>query len=367
MAKRIVLLGGGHSHIQVVEALGRDPVPGFEVELISQERLALYSGMLPGVVAGHYQRSEAEIDLAALCRTHGVSFRQARANAIDRRTRSLGLEDGETVGYDLLSIDVGSETSTGAISGTAEHALPVKPLAVLLSALELLLSETADSDRHKRLTIVGGGPSGVEFALALRHRLGPTARLQLVTSGELLPGEPPGVQRFFRARIAGADIALHEHVEILQVRADALELAGGLVLASGRTILATGAAPPAWLGQTGLALHDGFIATRRTLQTLTDPDIFAAGDCASVVADPRPRAGVFAVRAGPILAANLRARALGLALRDWRPQRRYLVIMSAGEKYAVAWRGKRLFVKGRWVWRLKDRIDRRWLTRFQIS
>ncbi|MBL0934683.1 MAG: FAD-dependent oxidoreductase [Rhizobiaceae bacterium] len=362
MTKRIVLVGGGHTHLQLVEAFGKRPLAGWTIVLVSPERIVAYSGMAPGVVAGHYRPDDLEIDLERLCAAHDTEFRRARVVGIDRNARRAGLEDGSSIRYDLLSLDVGSVPATAGVAGAAENALPLKPIGHFLGGLDAILGTP-----KPRIVVVGGGPAGVEVALALRHRLrhaGHGAALSLVAAGPILEDLPAGVRRYFRSLLAQRHVQLIENAPVSAIAADAVHLEDGREIASDLTLLATGAAPPAWLARTGLQLSNGFVAVHPTLQTLTDPDIFAAGDCAEIVGIPRPKAGVFAVRAGPPLAANLRARAERRPLQPWSPQKKYLAVLATGPKHAVAVRG-RFFVTGRWVWFWKDRIDRNWVRRFR--
>lgn len=364
MTKRIVLVGGGHTHLQLVEAFGRRPLAGWTIVLVSPEPIAAYSGMAPGVVAGHYRPDELEIDLERFCAAHGIEFRCGRVVGIDRNATRVALEDGASIPYDFLSLDIGSVPATAGITGAAENALPVKPVGNFLRHLDAIL----DARSHQtRIAIVGAGPAGVEIALALHHRLreaGQGAALSLVAAGPILEDLPTGVRRYFRRLLAQRHIALLENAPVSAIASDTVHLEDGREIAADLTLLATGAAPPAWLARTGLQLSNGFVAVHPTLQTLTDPDIFAAGDCAGIVGCPRPKAGVFAVRAGPPLAANLRARAEGRPLQPWSPQKKYLALLATGPKHAVAVRG-RFFVTGRWIWSWKDRIDRNWVRRFR--
>jgi selenide,water dikinase len=158
---------------------------------------------------------------------------------------------------------------------------------------------------------------------------------------------------------------LHEHRRARAVGSRAIEFDNGETIAADAVLITTDAAAPEWFRETGLALDPhGFLAVGPTLQVTNDPDVLAAGDCAALLETPREKAGVFAVRAGPPLADNLRRRALGEALKPWHPQRRHLALISTGERYAIASRG--LFkVEGAWVWMVKDWIDRRWIRNYR--
>jgi selenide,water dikinase len=105
---------------------------------------------------------------------------------------------------------------------------------------------------------------------------------------------------------------------------------------------------------------------RDTLEVEGCEALFAVGDCATLVSHPWvPKAGVYAVRQGPCLDANLRAALLGRPLRSYRPQRRFLALMNLGERRALGTKWG-VVMTGRSVWRLKDWIDRRFMRRFQV-
>ena len=223
--------------------------------------------------------------------------------------------------------------------------------------------------RTQHLVVVGGGAGGAEAALALAARLAPwraQVKCSLVTAGELLPGYPRRAARLLARHLAQAGVALRLHARVVTVEDGRLLFADGSAAAFDRLLWATGSAPQTWPAASGLACDAaGFVAVNRHLQSISHPEVFAAGDIASCAQDPRPKAGVFAVRQGPFLAENLLRRALQPQRRllSYRPQRDYLSLLSTGARHAVAsWYG--LVWQGDWVWRWKDRIDRRFMQRF---
>jgi selenide,water dikinase len=364
----IVLLGGGHAHVQVLVALARRPVPGVQVTLISRDAKALYSGMLPGVVAGLYAPEKAQIDLVRLAAATGARFVHAEAVGIDRSNKRVILAAAPTVGYDILSIDVGIAPALAAIAGV-ERALAVKPIGSFLPRFGELIARCRRPDDPKRIAVIGGGAGGVELLLSIRTRLMAETQaalsFALVTDGEILATHNSRVRAAFRRIFAERGIALHEHRRARAVTMRAIELEGGETIAADAVLIATDAAAPDWFRETGLALDPhGFLAIGPTLQATNDPDVFAAGDCAALIETPHEKSGVYAVRAGPPLADNLRRRSLGEPLEAWRPQRRHLALISTGERYAVASRGM-FKMEGAWVWTLKDWIDRRWVRQYR--
>ena len=165
--------------------------------------------------------------------------------------------------------------------------------------------------------------------------------------------------------LARSSVTLLEQSPVIEVSRDAVVLADGSRIAADATILTTAAAPPAWFGDLDLPLDGGgFIATRPTLQSMGDDDVFAAGDCATMIGSPREKAGVYAVRAGAPLAANICRRAMGRAPRPWTPQSTHMSIISTADGRAIAMRGS-ITLEGAWVWRWKQAIDRAWMARYR--
>ena len=373
--KHIVLVGGGHAHVHVMRALAGKLPPGWRVTLVSPGRLTPYSGMLPGFIAGIYTLEDAHIDLEWLATETGTHFRQARAVGLDRDRRLVLTDGGEALPYDLLSLDVGITPALDAIPGAAEHGIAVKPIAAFVEKFDTLLAAALSPDGPRRIAVVGGGAGGVELLLSLHGRLARMAgqaglepdrfTFVLVTSGKLLATHNARVRDAFRRDMAGKGIALYEETRVTAIEAGGLRHGEGGFVAADAVLVTTHASAPDWFAETGLALDEkDFIAVGPTLQSLDDPNVFAAGDCASMVETPREKAGVYAVRAGPPLARNLIAMAQGQEPEPWRPQKRHLALITTGEKYAVASRGA-FKAEGAWLWHLKDWIDRRWMDRYR--
>lgn len=375
LARDIVLVGGGHAHVHVIAAFARRAEQGTRITLVTRDLETPYSGMMPGMVAGLYERREAHIDLVRLCAATGTRLIQATARGLDRTARRVLLEGRPALGYDLVSIDVGITPSLSGIAGAERHAIVVKPIGSFLEKFETLRVSALSAGGPRRIVVVGGGAGGVELILSLRNRLrGDAARtgvdpnafsFALVTADVLLATHNPRVRQSFREEFTRNGVALHERRRVTAIDAASVHAEGGDPIAADAVLVATGAAAPRWLRETGLPVDaDGFLAVGSTLQSTGDPTVFAAGDCATLVESPREKAGVYAVRAGPPLARNLRAVARGESPRAWTPQNRHLALISTGERYAVASRGA-LKAEGAWLWRLKDRIDRRWMRMYQ--
>jgi selenide,water dikinase len=371
----IVLLGGGHAHVHVLKAFALRPEPGVRLTLVSRDLVTPYSGMLPGVIAGHYDVDEAHIDLVRLAAVTGTRLIHAEAIGLDRDEKRVLLRDRPPIAYDLLSIDVGITPALEAIEGAAQHGIAAKPIGSFLSKLEALRQHCWAPGGPRRIAVIGGGAGGVELLLSVRARLlaelaqdgrdASAMTFALVTDGEILATHNPRVRERFRRILAARGIALHEHSRARAVTADAIELLSGQSIPADAVLVTTGAAAPSWFRETGLALDEGgFLLVGATLQSRGDPDVFGAGDCVTLAASPREKAGVYAVRAGAPLARNLRRRARGERPGDWHPQRRHLALISTGERHAIASRGWLSFA-GDWVWTWKERIDRRWMRMYQ--
>lgn len=356
----LVLIGGGHSHALVLRMWGMDPLPGARVTLIDPNPVAPYTGMLPGLIAGHYRRDELMIDLVRLGRFAGARVILDRATGIDLEARLIHLAGRPPLPYDLAAIDVGITSDLPSLPGAPDHAVAAKPLGRYAQAWEAFV---AQAPARPRVVILGAGLGGVELALASVHRLGGAASVTLLDqAGALLPALAFPARRALQRRLAAAGVVLRLGVRVAEVRAGSVLLAGGEEIGSDFTLTATGARPHGWLAKTGLRHDGGFLVTDATLRT-SDPQVFASGDCAGIRGDPRPKAGVFAVRAAKVLHRNLRAALTGKPLQAFRPQADYLKLISLGEKAAVAEKWG-LALSGPRFWRLKDRIDRSFMDRF---
>lgn len=359
--ERLVLVGGGHAHVEVLRAFGKRPLPGLELILVEPEARMVYSGMLPGWIAGHYRRAEIEIDLIGLARYAGARLERATAIGLDVDAARLTLGDGRTLSYDRLSLNSGAPPRPPS---AAPHVIAVKPTGPLLETIDALARET----RAAPVAIVGGGAGGVELALALAHRCRnrPTPpRLALFTrSPALLIDHPQPVRRYLIRALARAGVTVHTGRTVVDTPPGALVTADGLRVGVERVIWAAGAEAPAWLADSGLSRDStGFVRVAATLQSVSHETIFAAGDLASTPTGA-PRAGVTAVRQGRVLAANLRRSVQDQALRRFEPPRHALALISTGDRRAVASRGLALAPAGHWLWRIKDHIDRRFVARY---
>ncbi len=368
IAQDLVLVGGGHAHVHVLKSFGMRPMPGVRVTLIARDVETPYSGMLPGWVAGHYDFDECHIDLGRLARFAGARLIRDEAVGIDLADRRVLCRAHPPIRWDFLSLDIGSAPRADDVPGAAEHTVPVKPIAQFAARWEALVARARRLPRL-RLAVVGGGAGGVELAMSAQYRLARlcdgSVEVTLVTREALLPSHNRHVRRQFDRIFAERGIALAAGIAVVRVEPGALIRADGRRIEFDEALWVTEAGAAPWLADTGLPLTDGgFVAIDESLRSPADPRIFAAGDVATMLAHPREKAGVYAVRQGPPLAANLRRALAGTPLRRAIPQKRGLALIGAGDKYAVASRGP-FAAHGAYLWRLKDWIDRRWMRRYR--
>lgn len=369
LTRDLVLIGGGHAHALLLRRWGMNPLPGVRVSVINPDPTAPYTGMLPGHIAGHYPRAALEIDLVRLARFAGARLIMGRATGIDRSAQTIDVagRDGP-VAYDIASIDIGITAHMPEIPGFSDHAVAAKPLGGYARAWGATIDAlSARGARAASVVVLGGGVGGVELTLAMAHRLrrlGIDPQITVLEQGaRALPGLGAGARAALAGHMDRLGVRMLCNVTATRIDAGQVHLSDGQVLPSDFTLGAAGARPQAWLGATGLDLTEGYVTVGPTLQTRSDPALFAVGDCAHMAHAPRPKAGVFAVRQAPVLFDNLRAALSGGRLRDYRPQRDFLKLISTGGKGAVADKyGLRL--DGGGLWRLKDRIDRKFMDRF---
>lgn len=366
--KKLLLLGGGHAHVHVLKSLVETPLAGVEVTLLSPYARQVYSGMLPGWVAGHYAIDQCVIPLAPLCRAAGATFIETAGDHVDFQRRVVRCVNGSQITFDVLSIDTGPMANTAAISGAVEHAVAVRPIEAFIDAFAGI--ERDVSARHKEghstdIVFVGAGAAGIELALSMQHVFRErNVTFTLISAANTLSGSVgPRLARILAQR----GFRLLPDKAAGRIEANRVHLQTGEIIDAQHIIVSTGAIAAEWPRASGLKTDEGgFILVDEHLQSLSHPAVFAAGDCATILHHARPKSGVYAVRAGPPLAENLRRRLHGEALMAYVPQKRSLYLISTGDRYAIASWGNFAW-EGKWVWRWKDRIDRGFVGKYRVQ
>ncbi len=412
--KDLVLVGGGHSHALVLRQWAMDPLPGVRITLISPQVMTPYSGMLPGLIAGHYQYEQTHIDLVKLSLWANIRFIQEKVTGIDPEARVLHLENYPDIEFDVVSFDIGS-TPDQHIDGASEFTTPVKPISEFYSRWQLI-QQQARQKQIKSLAVVGGGAGSIEVILAKAFQLqssGLSLDYHLVTAADrILPNYNQIVRHRVIKQLKQYRIIVHTSSRVDKVEQGIIYCQNNQSIHADEIIWCTQAAGSSWLRtcsrslraaascarterrnrnlhgvnedfehrpstngsgavdleqvlkQNSLECTDaGFIKVRQTLQALHHDHVFAAGDIAEMIKNPRPKAGVYAVRQAPVLFHNLKAILLDQPLKKYKPQDDFLSLLALGEKTAA---GSKYFLGfyGDWAWHWKDRIDRQFMDKF---
>ncbi len=365
---RLVLAGAGHAHLEVLRRLAEERPAGVEVTVVSAEPRHFYSGMVPGLVAGQYGEGEIAFELRPLVERAGGRFVVERVTGVEAAARRLRLAGGGEIDYDLVSFNLGSSPSAAGVPGAREHATSIKPLSRALELRRRLRALAAEG--RGRVVVVGAGAAGVEIALAAAAVLGAgegEGRVALVEAADaILAGYPPRFRARAEAVLARRGVRVLTGSPVARVEPERLALADGRELPARLALWLVGAAAPEAFDGSGLPLDPrGFLLVNDRLRSPGDPAVFGVGDCATLAEHPEtPKAGVYSVRQGPVVAAGLVAAIRGGRGPRYRPQRGFLSILNTGDGRALL-AYKCLVVYGRSAWRLKDRIDRRFMRRYQ--
>lgn len=370
----LVLVGGGHSHVQVLRAFAMEPLTHAHLTLVVDTPVAVYSGMVPGFVAGQYRAPELEIDVLPLARRAMARVILSAAVRIDADEKRIHFADRPPIPYDLASLDVGSTVVGSDLPGIREHALPTRPISALVRRTGSLVERARKRERGApfRIVIVGAGAGGVELAFTLFHRVSAATDegidVKLVHAWpEVLAGYPKGLIDRVHKNAKRRRIEIIPGKRVVEATPKEVVFEDGGRLPYEALVWVTGAVGHSLLRDSGLPTEPrGFVKTRSTLQVEGYDDLFAVGDCATLTDYPKnPKAGVYAVRQGPYLTDNLRLAIEGQPLRNYRPQADFLTLLNLGDGTALGAKWGRSF-EGEWVMRLKDRIDRKFMKRFQV-
>ncbi|AFY32443.1 FAD-dependent oxidoreductase [Calothrix sp. PCC 7507] len=382
IVKELVLIGGGHSHAIVLKMFGIKPLSGVRLTLITIASDTPYSGMLPGHVAGFYSHDECHIDLRTLANFAQAQLYIDKVVGLDLQNNKVICANRPAVNFDVLSVDIGSTPTTISVSGAAEYTIPAKPVSQLLKHwYQLLESVAANPQASISIGIVGGGAGGVELALSMQAHLQKILQPENLAihlfqrQNELMPNHHQSVRCQVKQILTKRGIKLYLGETVCQIepknmtpnleRINKVKCESGLTVECNKIFWVTQASAPQWLRTTGLGIDEqGFILVNDKLQSPTHPHIFAAGDIASMVNHPLPKAGVFAVRQGKPLFENLQRVLLGQALKPYKPQKEYLSLIGTGDGRAIATKSVFTLPPHKLLWLWKVWIDRRFMEQF---
>lgn len=366
IVRDVCLVGGGHSHVLLIRRWAMSPLPGVRLTLVSSNAMTPYSGMLPGMIAGHYSVDEIHVDLRKLCAWAGIRFIEESVTSLDLAAREVGFERRPALAFDVLSLDTGS-TPDLSVPGAKEHVTPVKPVHSF-NARWRQITQRLDASDEERVSIgvVGSGAGGFELVTAMRHVLASDrAQLYWFLRGDLpLSGRPRKVGERALAAARRIGITVVTRCDVIHVEQGRLLAADSREFALDEILWCTGAIAPAWPSASGLTVDSrGFVSTNAALQSVSHDFVFASGDIGTQRETPSAKAGVFAVRQAPFLFENIRRFLQAETLKPYRPQKDFLSLMATGGKRAIASRGP-LVIEADWVWRWKDHIDKAFMRKF---
>jgi NADH dehydrogenase FAD-containing subunit len=368
MGKHLVIVGGGHAHMTVLLRLAEFTGKGHRVTVISPSPYHYYSGMGPGMLSGFYEPRQIRFHIGKMAEDRGATFIEGQAVRIDPERKSINLLSGLEVAYDVASFNTGSGIPLEPPAAPSKRIIPVKPIINLFRARHEILNEIEQRDLN--ISVVGGGPAGVEIAANLwrlvrdkRHK----AEITLI-GGERIMGKFPEKVR---------SLALHSlekrNIRVLEATRARSVKEGGIILSDGNTLhydfvfMAVGVKPSAIFTDSGLPTgEDGGMLVDSFLRSTAHPELFGGGDCISLSGNPLAKVGVYAVRQNPVLLYNLMAALEGGEPQPFQPGGAYMLIMNMGDGTGIFWK-KELVWDGRPAFILKDFIDRRFMRKFQVS
>ena len=369
--KKLILIGGGHTHLETIRRLGEQSSLDVAVTLISSDRFTPYSGMLPGLISGHYTFSDCHINLEDLCHKYRFKFIQDTVTRITPRDQLIHTPKNQH-GYELASINIGSTPNLYSTVGVKSWGLPVKPIDQLIREVDRFLKRVNNAPMKQTfdVAVVGGGAAGIEIILALKHRADTygytNLNFSIVTgSQDILDTHSTLIQRKFHRILHQKNITTYYAHPVVSVSKEYVTTSSGKMIKSDLTIWATGAAASSWPKLSNLpTTADGFIQTDQYLRVKNINNLFAVGDIGSIENLQYPKSGVYAVKQAAVLTANIKNLVNDKPLQLYTPQKHALALISAGNKYAVASRNV-LCASGKWVWHLKDYIDRSFMGKFR--
>lgn len=374
IVKDLILVGGGHTHALVIKKWAMAPLQGVRLTLVSPNWQTPYSGMLPGLIAGHYTTDDMHIDLRALCSWAKVRFIEDHVNAISRQKKTISLNFHPDLQFDVLSIDIGATPDLKA-PGFNKFAIGIKPIDQFYSRYQACVNRCHKaakvSKKPFRIMIIGGGAGGVEIALAMANSLSVISNVSIsliIRGNNVLTNYPSKIQKAVDQALKAHHIQLISDFDVARLEENKIISTEDKTLFADEIFLCTQVIAANWLANSGLDCDsDGFVSVNQFLQSTNCEGIFAVGDVANMTTSPRPKAGVYAVRQAPLLIENLKRFLLKKDLRPFVPQDNFLSLLSLGPKKAIAARNTlslTLPALQHWLWRLKDNIDQKFMAQF---
>jgi NADH dehydrogenase FAD-containing subunit len=367
LKKHLVLAGGGHAHMMTLANLHQFIQRGHRVTVIQPSVHHYYSGMGPGMLGGTYRPEDIRFATKHVVEKKGGRFVSGKIARVDPKTATVYLESGESVPFDVISFNVGSQVPENNVFGNGGDVYTVKPIEKLLTAQKRIL-ELA-SQKKIAIGIVGGGPSAVEIAGNIQGLVSGATyhhpEITIFTSKRLMPGHPQGVRAKALASLTSRGVNVLENSHVRGIAPDKIRLASGQAHAVDIVFVAVGVKPSPVFQASGLPTGpDGGLLVNRYLQNTAHPNMFGGGDCIYFQDQPLDKVGVYAVRQNPVLLHNLMAALDEKPLKAFEPGGDYLLVFNLGDGTGIVHK-KWLLFNGRPAFRIKDYIDRKFMRKFQ--
>ena len=367
MKKNLVLIGGGHAHMTALENIADFVKKGYTVSVIGPSFHHYYSGMGPGMLGGTYTPSDIRFATRDVVCKQGGLFVKDYATRIDPLEKTVHTAGGNSLSYDVLSVNAGSYVSVKDAPENAENIYPVKPIEKLMEAAEKL---TLLFERKKAVvTIVGGGPSSAEVAgniwqLAKRTKQN-MPQINILAGSRFMARFPEGIRGRVTRLLKNRGIRIFENGYVKKITAESILMASGELLSTDFTFLASGVKPSKIFETSGLPVGpDNGLLVNRYLQSVKHPDIFGGGDCIYFEDQPLDKVGVYAVRQNPVLLNNLFARLEGRPLQVFDPGPEYLLIFNLGGNHGIL-KKRGIVFSGQPAFWIKNYIDKKFMKKFQ--
>ena len=363
--KQLVLIGGGHSNVQVLRKLCMHEYKGLNVILISESYGAIYSGMTPGYIEKLYSLDDTTIDLQRLCFNAGATFIKDEVVEMDENNQTIYLKNNPLISFDILSINSGSISNKQTIHlENDSKVISVKPINNLVSKIKLI-DEIIEQSSQKKVSIIGGGVASFELSFALHKRYNGNISLDIISEHLL---EEKNLNKSSINKIK--KIAQNIGINLISKNATAInnseiKINHEDIVHSDLILLSTGASLPEWLAQSKLEINENFVAVNQCLQSLNFKNIFVSGDAASIQNFKRPKSGVMAVRQGEILKDNLILFSQNKSLKKIQPQKNWLYLIGTKKNSAIL-NYFNFSLEGKWCWLLKKLIDLNFMKKFSF-
>lgn len=369
MGKHLVLVGGGHAHLTVLLNIATYIEQGHRVTLIGPSPYHYYSGMGPGLLSGIYRAQDARFHVKKMAEDRGGTFIEDKVIHIDPAQRTLNLQSGKQVSYDVVSFNTGSDVPlAGLVSERSEKIVPVKPVFNLLQARRFIMPALKKKPMH--FIVIGGGAAGVEVTANLWRLVNENrgkATIRLIAGRRLLATLPEKVRELTLRSLDERGITVIEGNRLAEVVGNQIRLADGTFYPFDVAFMALGVQPSRIFSDSGIPTGpDGGLLVNSSLQSVVHPEMFGGGDCVSLEGRPLAKVGVYAVRQNPILYYNLLAALEGKDMKAFMPQKDYMLIFNMGNDRGILWK-KNFLWEGRLAFLFKDYIDRKFMRKFQVA